>query len=368
MRGGLGGTMLRVEMQTKLADFTLDASFEAPGGVTALFGRSGTGKTTIVNAVAGLMKPDRGRISVGERVLFQSSRGISLPPHRRRVGYVFQEGRLFPHMDVRRNLTYGRRVQRLAADSALFDRIVDLLGINHLLTRAPGALSGGEKQRVAIGRALLSAPQILLLDEPLAALDEARKAEILPYLERLRDGSEMPILYVSHSVAEVARLATTVVMLESGRVVAAGPVSAVFSDTATVGMLGVRKAGAVLQASVVTHHDDGLSELSGGGGRLFLPAVKAAVGAQLRVRILAHDVMLALAPPVGISALNVLSGRIVEVRQGDGPGALVRIDCAGEFLLARVTRRSALAMNLTVGKPIHAVIKSVAVAQSDVGG
>ncbi|WP_204115826.1 molybdenum ABC transporter ATP-binding protein [Shimia biformata] len=359
--------MLEVRVKSRLGAFMLDVAFDGPAGVTALFGRSGAGKTTVVNAVAGLLKPDAGRVVVGGRVLCDHEKGIWLPPHQRRVGYVFQEGRLFPHLDVRRNLVFGRKVQGLAADSVAFSNVVDLLGIGPLLDRRPAALSGGEKQRVAIGRALLSSPELLLLDEPLSALDEARKAEILPFLERLRDEAALPILYVSHSVAEVARLATKVVMLDQGRVAAQGGVASVFSDTGAVTAMGIREAGSVLSARVVAHHDDGLTELQGCGGSLFLPAVRAGVGTELRVRILAHDVLLARSRPVDTSALNHLAGEISEIREGDGPGVLVRIKCADAMLLARITRRSARAMGLAVGQPIHAVIKSVAVSQSDVG-
>lgn len=359
--------MLEVRVKRSLGDFTLDVGFDGPSGVTALFGRSGAGKTTVVNAVAGLLRPDAARVAVGGRVLCDLDKGIWLPPHMRRVGYVFQEGRLFPHLDVRRNLLFGRKVKGLADDTVGFANVVKMLGIGPLLDRRPAALSGGEKQRVAIGRALLSAPELLLLDEPLAALDEARKAEILPFLERLRDEAALPILYVSHSVAEVARLATKVVMLDQGRVVVEGPVGTVFSDTGAVAAMGIREAGAVLPARIIAHHDDGLTELQGCGGSLFLPAVNAAVGTELRVRILAHDVLLARSRPTDTSALNHLAGEICEIREGEGPGVLVRITCGGSVLLARITRRSARAMGLAVGQPIHAVIKSVAVAQSDVG-
>jgi molybdate transport system ATP-binding protein len=207
-----------VDVQKKLGDFSLEARFEAQGGVTALFGPSGSGKTTLVNMIAGLVKPDRGRIALDDTVLFDSTARIDVPAHRRRIGYVFQEGRLFPHMTVARNLDYGRRMSGLAADEAEAGRIIDLLDIRPLLQRRPGKLSGGERQRVAVGRALLMRPRLLLLDEPLASLDGKRKAEILPYLERLRDEAGVPMVYVSHDAAEVRRIASSVVWLEDGRV------------------------------------------------------------------------------------------------------------------------------------------------------
>ncbi len=214
--------MLSVDVEKALGDFTIAAKFEAADGVTALFGPSGSGKTTIVNMVAGLMTPDRGRIACDGTVLFDSAAGVDLPPHRRGIGYVFQDGRLFPHMTVRQNLDYGRRMHRLPRDEAEHARIVALLDIPRLLDRRPGKLSGGERQRIAIGRALLMKPSILLLDEPLASLDGRRKREIFPYLLRLRDETAIPMIYVSHNPGEVRRIATTVVRVDAGRVTGVG--------------------------------------------------------------------------------------------------------------------------------------------------
>jgi molybdate transport system ATP-binding protein len=216
--------MLAVDVEKKFDGFTVVARFESSGGVTALFGPSGAGKTTIVNMIAGLVEPDRGRIALGDDVLFDSATRINVPPPRRRIGYVFQEGRLFPHLSVRHNLDYGRRMNRLPRDRAAMERIVTMLEIEHLLSRRPGRLSGGERQRVAVGRALLMKPALLLLDEPLASLDAARKREILPYLERLRDEAKVPMVYVSHQAAEVRRIVKSVVKLDGGRVVATGGV------------------------------------------------------------------------------------------------------------------------------------------------
>ncbi|MBX6426812.1 MAG: molybdenum ABC transporter ATP-binding protein [Variibacter sp.] len=214
--------MLSVDVEKRLGDFALAVRFEAAAGATALLGPSGAGKTTIVNAVAGLVTPDRGRIALDETVLFDSAAGIDVPAHRRGVGYVFQEGRLFPHLTVRQNLLYGRWMRGLRRDPGEEKHVVSLLDLAPLLLRRPGRLSGGERQRVAIGRALLMRPRLLLLDEPLASLDPARKAEILPYLERLRDEARTPMIYVSHNADEVRRIATSVVRIEAGRVVAAG--------------------------------------------------------------------------------------------------------------------------------------------------
>jgi molybdate transport system ATP-binding protein len=214
--------MLAVDVEKRLGDFFLSARFKSDNGVTAVFGPSGAGKTTLTNTIAGLITPDRGQITIDQTVLFDSQTRINLPPYRRQIGYIFQEGRLFPHLNVRHNLDYGRRMRGLAADSSELERIVRLLDIGHLLERRPGKLSGGERQRVAIGRALLMRPRLLLLDEPLASLDVARKREILPYLERLRDEVGVPMVYVSHQAAELRRIATCVVWLEGGRVTAAG--------------------------------------------------------------------------------------------------------------------------------------------------
>jgi molybdate transport system ATP-binding protein len=225
-------SMLAVDVEKRLGDFSLAARFETAGGVTALFGASGAGKTTLVNMIAGLITPDRGCIRLDDTVLFDSAARIDVPAHRRRIGYVFQEGRLFPHLSVATNLDYGRRMLGLARDGAEMARIVNLLDIGHLLARRPGKLSGGERQRVAFGRALLMRPRLLLLDEPLASLDAARKREILPYLQKLRDEAHVPMVYVSHHAPELKRIATSVVLLDGGRVAAAGGLDVLDAATA----------------------------------------------------------------------------------------------------------------------------------------
>ena len=356
---------LSVILRHAFAGFTLDLAFDAPPGLTALFGRSGSGKTTIVNAVAGLLKPDHALISVDGLVLTDTTARLHLPPHRRRIGYVFQEGRLFPHLSVKQNLTYGQRFA--PAGTVDLPHIADLLGLSALLDRRPGALSGGENARVALGRALLSNPSIMLMDEPLAALDEARKAEILPYLERMRDETRVPILYVSHSAAEVARLANTLVLIEAGRVTRAGPAQDLLSDPATALTFGLRDAGAILTLRIAGQDPDGLTRLDGPTGPLWLPRVEGPPGTPVRVRILAQDVMLALTRPVGVSALNILPATVRQVRLGDGPGALVQLALADDLILARITRRSAEGLALTPGMAVHAVIKAVSVAPQDIG-
>lgn len=359
-------TRLSVHLKHRFAGFTLDAVFDAPPGVTALFGRSGSGKTTVINAIAGLLRPDEGRITLGDQVLLDTAIRQSQPVHRRRLGYVFQDARLFPHLTVRQNLLYGRWFAP-RGNSIPFDHVVTLLGIAPLLSRRPGALSGGEKQRVAIGRALLCDPHLLLMDEPLAALDDPRKAEILPYLERLRDETTIPILYVSHSFPEVARLATTLVVIEAGRVLRAGPAHTLMADPDVAPMLGLRDAGASLAARVVAQESDGLTRLETSAGPVFLPRIDAAIGTALRVRIHAQDIILSRDRPIGLSALNILPVTVTAIRTGPGPGALVQLRAGDDLLLARITRRSCDALGLAEGLPVFAVLKSVAVARRDIG-
>lgn len=357
---------LSVAIRHAVAGFALDVAFEAPPGVTVLFGRSGSGKTTVVDAVAGLLRPGAARVAADGWLLCDSATGFWLPPHRRRLGYIFQDARLFPHLSVRQNLLYGRWFAPRSARRDPIARVVEMLDLGALMDRRPGGLSGGERQRVAIGRALLAGPRLILADEPLAALDEARKAEILPYFERLRDEVKVPILYVSHSPSEVARLATTVVALRDGRVERVGSAAEVLGDP-RVAPGGVRGVGAVLTARVARHHADGLTEIDAGGIALFLPRVAAAPGAALRLRIAAQDVILSRARPEGLSALNILPGRIVALRQGAGPGALVSVATDAGQILARVTRRSVEALGLAPGVACHAILKSVATAPEDVG-
>lgn len=359
---------VEVALRHGFGGFALDVEFAAPAGVTALFGRSGAGKTTVVNAIAGLLRPEAGRIAVGGTVLLDTERGIDVPRHRRRVGYVFQEGRLFPHLSVRRNLGFGRWFAPRDVLAADFDHVVELLGLGHLLERGPGRLSGGEKQRVAIGRALLAAPRILLMDEPLAALDAARKAEILPYLERLRDEVRVPIIYVSHALPEVARLATTVVALADGRVRRAGPAAEVLSDPELFPLMGREEPGALLTARLIGHDDaDGLSELALDGGRLLVGRVAAAPGARLRVRIRARDVMIATRRPEAISALNILEARVAGVVRDEGASLEVALAVGADRVLSRITRRSFQGLGLAPGLRCWALIKSVSVGDEDLG-
>jgi len=355
--------MLSVAVEHRLGDFTLDAAFDSGGGLTALFGRSGSGKTSLVNAIAGLIRPTRGSIVVDGEVLTDTAAGVFVPARRRHIGYVFQEGRLFPHLTVRQNLLYGRwfASSKQGGHSGEVEHVVELLGIADLLGRRPANLSGGEKQRVAIGRALLAHPRLLVMDEPLASLDEARKTEILPYIERLRDEFGIPIVYVSHAIAEVTRLATTMVVMSEGRVAAVGPSAAIMGRIDLFPLTGRAEAGAILNTRVAEHDIRfGLTTLRAAAGDLRVPYIDLRLGAQLRVRIRARDVMIALEPPTGLSALNVLPGTVAEIGPAEGAIVEMRLDCAGEPLIARLTQRSVETLGLAPGRRVYAVIKSIA--------
>lgn len=345
--------------------FTLDVDLALPGrGISALFGHSGSGKTTCLRALAGLERPPGGYCAVAGEVWQDDARGIFVPTHRRAIGYVFQEASLFPHLNARGNLEFGqKRAPRSAGpDTPAFavDAVADLLGIAHLLERRPDELSGGERQRVAIARALLAAPRLLLMDEPLAALDLKRKLEILPYLERLHDELAIPMIYVSHAPDEVARLADHLVLLAEGRAVASGPVAD------TLCRLDLPPAfadnvGTVVTATVAEHEADDLTRLEFPGGYVHVSRRREAIGQSLRCRIHARDVSLALVPPARSSILNCLPATVANLAPADAPGhVLVRLDAGGSPLLARITRRSAEALALAPGRAVYAQIKAVA--------
>lgn len=349
---------LSVRLGHGFAGFDLDIAFDAPPGLTVLFGPSGSGKTTVVNAVAGLLRPDRGRIAVDDWVLMDRDTNRWLPPHKRRLGYVFQDARLFPHLSVRQNLLYGRWFAPRGSRRDDLDRVVDILGLGALLSRRPGALSGGEKSRVALGRALLAAPRLILADEPMAALDEARKAEILPYFERLRDEAGVPILYVSHSGAEVGRLATTVVTLRAGRVAAVGPPGQILAEAGAAG----QDAASVLTARIVAHDPDGLTRLTTQAGDLFVPYLPRDPGTACRIRVQARDVILSRDRPQGLSAANILCGTILSFGPDTGTTMLVTLAVGADRLTARAEARSVLALSLSVGQRCYAILTSVVVA------
>ncbi len=357
---------LVVDLTHQLGSFQIKAAFTTTAGITALFGRSGAGKSTLVNMIGGLIRPQKGRIYLGDVALFDSERAVYLPPHRRRIGCVFQEHRLFPHLTVKQNLLYGQWFNGRGVLN--FAHIISLLDIASLLLRRPADLSGGERQRVAIGRALLANPQLLLMDEPLASLDVGRKAEILPYIERLRDELRLPIVYVSHSSEEVVRLANTLVVLEKGAVAACGATADIFSRL-DLPSLNKRRTFGSLVPVVVKGHDEtfDLTHVAFSGGVLQIPKVNFPINSALRLRIRARDVAIALAPVEGVSMRNQLMGQVLEIKRLNGPNALIKLQVGKQNLFALITRAAIRELSLEEGRWVYALIKGVAVEKRDFG-
>jgi molybdate transport system ATP-binding protein len=351
--------MLEIDIEVARGAFTLRASARAPTpGVVAAFGRSGAGKSTLVEALAGLA-PARGTIRLGDETWLDSSGGRSLPPERRRVGYVFQDAKLFPHLDVLGNLGYGQRRARGVERYVGRDELVALLGLGALLRRRPHELSGGERQRVALGRALLSQPRLLLLDEPLSALDAERRDEVLPYLEQLRDRWAVPMVYVSHRYEEVLRLATHVWLIDAGRVVASASPGEASLDERLGRIVGPELEGAVVDA-VVTAVDAAtrLATVAIGSARLRLALEGLAPGGSVRLHVPARDVVVATEPPHGLSIRNALPGTLVALRD-DGPaGVLATVDVGAAHLLARITASAVRELGLAAGRPVWALVKA----------
>ena len=370
-------TGLEVRLRVPYPAFELNVDLALPGNqVTALFGPSGSGKTTCLRAIAGLergrpqLENQRGdqrgevghtRITVNGDVWQDDAHGVFMPPHLRPLGYVFQEASLFTHLSVAQNLNFGQSRVPPAQRRVSLDQAVALLGIGHLLARQPQALSGGERQRVAIARALATSPRLLLMDEPLAALDAQRKAEVLPYLETLHRELGIPILYVSHALDEVARLADHLVLLEAGRAIASGP-TATLMTRLDLSMVQGDTAGAVINATVVSHNPGyHLTQVGFAGGELSIPQQAVEVGRTLRIRVQARDVSLTLQKQVGTSIQNILPVTITALSP-QGPGqVIVQLDAAGTPLLARLTARSVDRLELTVGKHLFAQVKGVAI-------
>jgi molybdate transport system ATP-binding protein len=360
--------MIEVDIEQRLGAFELDVEFSADAPIVGLFGRSGAGKTSVVNAIAGIGKPSRGRVRINGEVLYDSARGIDLAPERRRLGYVFQDALLFPHLDVRANLTYGERLRAPAERFIAQQRVVELLGLERLLHRKPRTLSGGEKQRVAIGRALLAQPRILLLDEPLAALDVPRKAEILDYIERLRDELAIPIVYVTHSVAEITRLCDTVVVLSEGKCLAVGDVEDVMGRTDLRPATGRYESGSLVEAKVLRHDAASqLTVLAFDGGELVAPTLDAAIGERVRARIRARDVSLALRRPEDISVLNIMAGSVISVTDDAGPIVEVDVAIGSVTVTARISRRSRDELGIRPGREVFALVKAISFDQRSVG-
>lgn len=348
--------MLKIDARKGLAEFEWQGQLEIRPGFTALFGQSGAGKTSLVNMVAGLLTPDEGEIAIGGTCVFASGKGVNLPPERRPVGVVFQDGRLFPHMSVRGNLQYGRR--RGARSAPALEEVIGLLELEALLARRPMSLSGGEKQRVAIGRALLTAPDVLLLDEPLAGLDGERRGEVLDFLERLKRNTDQVIVYVTHRMEEVVRLADRLVLIDRGVVQSAGGLQELLGRPELQSLIGRQSAGALLACRIEQADDgDGLSRLSCSGHTLFLPRLDLPRDAEVVLQVRAGDVSLSLEPPRRSSVLNVMRGAVERVVEEDGAFADVVVD-VGQTLWARVTRRSARELRLSPGVRVYATIKA----------
>jgi molybdate transport system ATP-binding protein len=343
------------------ANFDLDAELDLPGrGISALFGASGSGKTTLLRCIAGLERAREAFLAVAGNVWQDEKRGVFLPSYRRPLGYVFQEASLFPHLSVRRNLDYGRRRVAAIEQRVLLEQTIELLGIGYLLDRFPDRLSGGERQRVAIARALATSPRLLLMDEPLAALDMQRKAEILPYLERLHDELEIPVIYVSHQIDEVVRFADHLVLLEQGRVFAAGAIGELLTRL-DLPLAHGDSASAVIEAAVIAHDETfHLTYLDCPAGRINIPRENLSLGACMRLRILARDVSLTLTPQAGTSILNIFPARVtglVEERPGQ---VIIRLDANGTALRARITTKSVAQLGISVGKEVYAQVKGMA--------
>ncbi|MEP6547378.1 MAG: molybdenum ABC transporter ATP-binding protein [Gammaproteobacteria bacterium] len=351
--------MLRVAVKKQRGSFLLDARFELPTpGVVALFGRSGCGKSTLVHVIAGLLAADEGEVVLDDSVLQDTARRLFVPPERRRIGYVFQDARLFPHLSVAANLKYGEN-RAAARHYVNIDTVAGLLALDALMGRRTHQLSGGEKQRVAIGRALLSQPELLLLDEPLASLDAARRDEVLPYLELLRDQLAIPMVYVSHNFDEVLRLATDVVLMEAGRVIAQGRLSEMSLNKDLRSIIGPEAVGAIVDGTVLGIDASGLTRLKVGHGELKVRALNAAVGTNLRVQLLARDLIVATQPPQHLSVRNILGGAITAVSSDDTDSDLVAIDIGGVQIMARVTKAATRELDLKPGLPAWALVKSV---------
>lgn len=353
--------VLRVEARSTFP-IPLDVSFDvAPGELMALVGPSGAGKSTILRVIAGLTTPTSGRVDVGDHCWFNAERGINRPVHKRKLGMVFQSYALFPQMSALENL----RAAGASPEEAR--RLLSLVQLDGLDARRPSELSGGQQQRVAVARALARQPEVLLLDEPFSAVDRATRETLYGEIEALRAHLAMPVVLVTHDLEEARKLADCIVVVEAGHVLRAGPSDTVLSDPAVLRGMGLREAASTLRARIAAQDGDGLTCLEAATGPLWLPRIEGDVGTAVRVRIMAHDVILSRAAPEGLSALNALPCTIESITPGDGPGAMVRLMVGDEVLLARITQRSVANLGLEPGTTCHAVLKSMAVARHNVG-
>jgi molybdate transport system ATP-binding protein len=352
--------MIDLCVKKRNGQFQIDAAFAfKQTGVTAIIGESGAGKTSVINMVAGLMRPDHGHIIINGRTLFDSETGCFMPPEKRHIGYIFQDGRLFPHLSVKHNLTYGMNLIARQDRFINIDQVVDLLGIGHLLKRMPSNLSGGEKQRVAIGRAILTSPQFLLMDEPLASLDEARKSDVLPFIAKLTREFQIPILYVSHSLNEVLNLADTIVILNAGRVISYGDTDEVLSHPDMQQFLGTSNYGALI-STVIEDHSEYLTHLRFKGGLLHVPPLRFNKGSKVIVLIKARNVAISIDQPSNTSFQNILPARIDEIVERDEMMVDIHLDI-GCMIISRITCASKEFLGLKPGQQVYALVKGVAV-------
>ena len=348
------------------APIPLDVAFRVePGELLALVGHSGSGKTTILRTIAGLWGPTEARVRVDGVTWLDTAAGVALAPHRRRLGVVFQDYALFPHMTACENVMAALDGPR-SGRRAEAERILALVHLDGLADRRPAQLSGGEQQRVAVARALARRPLALLLDEPFSAVDRATRERLYAEIISLREHLAMPVVLVTHDVNEAQLLADRMAVIEHGRMLSTGSTAEVMADTEALRALGIRDVAALLPATVAEHGDDGLTRLTTAGDSLYLPAIDAAPGTRVRVRILAHEVILSRGRPEGLSAQNILAGTVARIAPGAGPGAMVHVAVDGQELLARITRRAVEQLALQPGDPVYAIVKTMSVARDHV--
>ncbi|MCM1512712.1 MAG: molybdenum ABC transporter ATP-binding protein [Oxalobacter formigenes] len=355
-------SVIRIRLEVRFPGYLLQVNQSLPGkGVTGIFGVSGSGKSTLLRAIAGLERPVNSRIVIGDEIWHDDEQGIFLPPYKRPLGFVFQDAALFPHLTVRKNLEYGLKRVPEAARCISLDYVADLLGLAPLMDRKPQTLSGGEKQRVGIARALATSPRILMMDEPLSSLDLPRKAEIIPYLNRLNAELSIPILYVSHDLDEISSLADHLILLEAGKIRASDKIEQLLTRL-DLPLAHRRDAAAIIQGTAIEREERfHLNTIAFGSGRLCLPGAPIPAGKPVRLRIHANDVSLALSPATDTSILNLIPARVVNLHENENGLVIVELDTGGARLLSRITARSAFILGISPGKTLYAQVKGIAI-------